>query len=359
MGPFDSTYRFPYWIDRISSGGTVLAPGEPLAPLQFIDARDLANWIEKLVTQKSFGIFNAVGPEEKNLTLGDFLEQCVATLNAKAKLEWVSEEFLKERDIQYWSVLPLWLPKIQDGMLKIDSTKARRMGLTYRPIETTIVDTWNWLGGAPQPHLKKLTFSLKQEEEALTAWKDLQDRLIKLNQENVAVVSYKNEWISDFLKEKEFLISILPPHIVRRIEHIGSTAVPGLSAKPIIDMQVEVSSFAQTKKEIIPLLAEQGYEYYWRPTIGNEPPYYYWFIKRNTEGVRTHHIHMVEADSLLWERLYFRDYLCEFPEEAARYEALKTNLSKSNTNDRTGYTVGKSEYVKAVTAKAKAYYQKK
>jgi GrpB-like predicted nucleotidyltransferase (UPF0157 family) len=65
---------------------------------------------------------------------------------------------------------------------------------------------------------------------------------------------------------------------------------------------------------------------------------------------------MVEANSELWERLYFRDFLREFPDEAARYEELKRSLAKKHPNDRVAYTNGKAAYVKAITEKAKSYY---
>jgi GrpB-like predicted nucleotidyltransferase (UPF0157 family) len=131
-----------------------------------------------------------------------------------------------------------------------------------------------------------------------------------------------------------------------------------LSAKPIIDILVEVSSLEDTKKQIVPILDAEGYEYFWRPAFGNDgPPYYTWFIKRNSEGKRTHHIHMVEEDSELWDRLYFRDYLRQFPTEAKRYDELKRKLSEEYSNDRVKYTEEKSDFILSVTKKAKEYYE--
>jgi GrpB-like predicted nucleotidyltransferase (UPF0157 family) len=126
-----------------------------------------------------------------------------------------------------------------------------------------------------------------------------------------------------------------------------------LAAKPIVDILVEVSSLQETKEIIVPLLESEGYEYFWRTDVS--PPYA-WFIKRDSGGKRTHHIHMVEADSKLWERLYFRDYLREFAEEGRRYEELKRHLAEKYPNDRVGYTEGKSGFVVEVTEKAKRYY---
>jgi GrpB-like predicted nucleotidyltransferase (UPF0157 family) len=188
-------------------------------------------------------------------------------------------------------------------------------------------------------------------EEGLTA------RIEMLVQEEIAIVAYDPGWPGLFEKEAAFLRARLPSTLVKRIEHFGSTAVPGLSSKPVIDILVEVSSLDETKKRIVPILKAEGYEYFWRPAIGDRPPYYAWFIRRNPEGRRTHHIHMVEPDSELWDRLYFRDYLREFPIEAGHYTELKLSLSGKHPNDRVKYTEEKSSYILSVTRKAKEYYK--
>jgi GrpB-like predicted nucleotidyltransferase (UPF0157 family) len=186
----------------------------------------------------------------------------------------------------------------------------------------------------------------------------LKQKIEKLIKEEIKIVDYNPAWIRLFEKEKTFLEEISPSELIVRIEHFGSTAVSGLSAKPIIDILVEVKSLEETKKQIVPILESEGYEYIWRPTIGNCPPYYAWFIKRNSEGIRSHHIHMVEADSELWNRLFFRDYLRDFPAEAKRYDTLKRSLAKRYAHDRVQYTKEKSEYIQAVTEKAMHHYQK-
>jgi GrpB-like predicted nucleotidyltransferase (UPF0157 family) len=148
--------------------------------------------------------------------------------------------------------------------------------------------------------------------------------------------------------------------MIRRIEHFGSTAIPGLAAKPIVDVLVEVSSLEETKARIAPDLEAQGYDYFWRATHGEDgPPFYAWFIKRNSAGVRTHHIHMVESDFEHWDRLLFRDYLIADPETAKEYEALKLALARDYPNDRVAYTEGKTEFVARVTQIAKEYYRSK
>lgn len=186
-----------------------------------------------------------------------------------------------------------------------------------------------------------------------------QKRIKELIREEISIVTYNPRWPQMFQQEKKQLQQLLPVELIRRIEHFGSTAVSHLSAKPIIDMLVEVRNLEETKKQIVPILKKQGYEYFWRPSIGNKPPYYAWFIKRNKKGRRTHHIHMVEQDSILWDRLYFRDYLNDFPAEAKRYDTLKKTLSKQYPKDRISYTKGKTKYIENITRKAKTYYTKK
>jgi len=186
----------------------------------------------------------------------------------------------------------------------------------------------------------------------------LKQKIQQLVREEIEIVSCNPSWPRLFEKEKTFLQDTLPDDLLGRIEHFGSTAVPGLSAKPIIDILVEVTSLEETKKCVVPILELEGYEYLWRPTIGNQPPYYAWFIKRNSKGARSHHIHMVESDSELWKRLFFRDYLIDFPAEAKRYDTLKKTLAKRYSHDRIEYTKQKSAYIQKITDKAMKHYKK-
>ena len=142
--------------------------------------------------------------------------------------------------------------------------------------------------------------------------------------EEVGVVAYDPRWPAMFERERRHLQSCLHAELVKRIEHFGSTAVPGLPAKPIVDILVEVRSLDETKQRIAPILEEQGYDYLWRPSFGDDtPPFYAWFIKRDRQGKRSHHIHMIEDHFDHWDRLLFRDYLIEFPRIAQDYLFLK------------------------------------
>jgi len=184
-----------------------------------------------------------------------------------------------------------------------------------------------------------------------------QEKIQRVTQEDVEVEAYNPRWPGLFSEEKEHLLACLPAELIRRIEHFGSTAVPGLAAKPIIDMLVEVTSLDDTRERIVPILEGQGYDYFWRPTWGDDtPPFYAWFIKRDGSGLRTHHIHMVERGFEHWERLLFRDYLIKHPAVAQEYQRLKMELARDYPNDRVAYTKGKTEFVVQVTKEAKRFY---
>jgi GrpB-like predicted nucleotidyltransferase (UPF0157 family) len=187
----------------------------------------------------------------------------------------------------------------------------------------------------------------------------LKEKVARLVREEVAIAPYDPRWVDAFREEKAHLLACLPRELIGRIEHFGSTAVPGLAAKPIVDLLVEVTDLAAARERIAPLLEAQGYEYLWRPTHGDDgPPFYAWFIKRSPRtGVRTHHIHMVERDFEHWDALLFRDYLIERPAVAREYETLKRRLAAASPTDRAAYTQGKSEFVVRVTEEAKRRFR--
>jgi len=186
----------------------------------------------------------------------------------------------------------------------------------------------------------------------------LEEKITRAAQEEITIADYNPDWQTQFEKEKQHLANCLPATLIRRIEHFGSTAVPGLCAKPIIDILVEVESLEETKKIIAPILELQGYDYFWRPLLDDyKPPFYAWFIKRNAAGIRTHHIHMVEKDSELWERLYFRDFLRLNPDTAKEYAELKLRLLRLHQNNRIAYTKEKTDFITAITQRAKIYFQ--
>jgi GrpB-like predicted nucleotidyltransferase (UPF0157 family) len=187
----------------------------------------------------------------------------------------------------------------------------------------------------------------------------IEEKVARVLKEKIEVVPYNPRWPLMFEQERLHLLSCLPKLLVKRIEHFGSTAIPGMSAKPIVDIMVEVTSLDETRKQIAPILESQGYDYFWRPSWGDDtPPFYAWFIKRDGNGNRTHHIHMVESDFEHWERLLFRDYLIEKPDIAREYSELKEKLSMTHHDDRIAYTQAKTEFINTMTEIAKRHYKK-
>src|SRR5262249_27111889 len=126
----------------------------------------------------------------------------------------------------------------------------------------------------------------------------LQERVQRVLKEEVAIAPYDARWTEHFRQEEQHLRTVLPRELVGRIEHYGSTAVTGLAAKPIVDMLIEVTDLEATRARIVPVLECEGYDYFWRPTFGdNVPPWYAWFIKRSQRGgARTHHLHTITRE---------------------------------------------------------------
>lgn len=182
----------------------------------------------------------------------------------------------------------------------------------------------------------------------------LEEKIARVVREEVAIVPYDPRWPVLFEQERLHLQACLPAGLIRRIEHFGSTAVPGLCAKPVVDLLIEVANLEQTRQQIVPVLEAQGYDYFWRPfSEDGMPPFYAWFIKRDREGKRTHHLHMVESWFELWDALLFRDYLIGHPESAREYGILKLELAAAHRDDRVEYTRAKSGFIRRVTGIAK------
>lgn len=170
VGPRDETDRFTYWPVRIDRGGEVLAPGLPNDPVQFIDARDLAEWTIRMVENREAGIYNATGPA-KPLTIGGMLEQVKAALNPRAKLTWISEDFLKQQKVEAWSDMPVWTG-VESGLARAKIDRALAKGLAFRSLGETARQTLAWFKSLPQDRQSKLRAGLTPEREAevLATW---------------------------------------------------------------------------------------------------------------------------------------------------------------------------------------------
>jgi nucleoside-diphosphate-sugar epimerase len=170
VGPRDETDRFTYWPVRIDRGGEVLAPGNPNDPVQFIDARDLAEWTIRMAENHESGIYNATGPA-KPLGIGGMLDGIKEAEKSNAKFTWVNEEFLTQQKVEPWSDMPVWTGK-ESGLARTNISRALAKDLTFRPLADTARDTLAWFKSLPQDRQSKLRAGLTPEREAevLSAW---------------------------------------------------------------------------------------------------------------------------------------------------------------------------------------------
>jgi GrpB-like predicted nucleotidyltransferase (UPF0157 family) len=179
-------------------------------------------------------------------------------------------------------------------------------------------------------------------------------RIAELDREPITIVPYDDRWPLLFAAEQARLGTSLPPGLCSRIDHIGSTAVPGCPAKPVVDIQVAVTSLERVRREAVPIMDQLGYEFIWRPTMGERVPHYAWFIRRDGHGRRLFHVHMVEPDEATADRLLFRDHLRAHPQSVAVYNALKQRLALEHPTDRAAYTRSKSAFINDVLQRARA-----
>jgi GrpB-like predicted nucleotidyltransferase (UPF0157 family) len=164
----------------------------------------------------------------------------------------------------------------------------------------------------------------------------------------VELVAYDPGWPLQFAEEEGAIRRVLGSFVAGPIEHVGSTAISGVDAKPIIDIMIGVHDLA-TSRGIVPLLAQIGYLYF--PYRADEM---HWFCKPSP-AFRTHHVHAVPVGSRLWkDRLAFRDYLRRDGETAAAYVQLKRQLAASHRHDREAYTGGKGPFIAGVLERAHA-----
>jgi GrpB-like predicted nucleotidyltransferase (UPF0157 family) len=164
----------------------------------------------------------------------------------------------------------------------------------------------------------------------------------------IEVVPHNREWRNEFENESK-RITLALEQIVVGIHHIGSTAIPNIYAKPIIDILVEVNDIAQMDRQSISMEA-LGYEAMGEFGI----PGRRYFRKDNEVGIRTHHVHIYEIGSPEVDRhLAFRDYAIAHPEQAQKYSELKRELVKKlHLFDIEGYMDGKDEFVKEMEKRA-------
>jgi GrpB-like predicted nucleotidyltransferase (UPF0157 family) len=167
--------------------------------------------------------------------------------------------------------------------------------------------------------------------------------------DEVEIVDYDPRWPLLFNDEARRLRAVLDPSLIVGLEHFGSTAISGLSAKPIIDILIAVRSLAAAQAAFVEALRNLD-DVYWADNpkkdrilfVKGMPPF---------GSERSHHVHVTEPDGEMWRRLAFRDYLRAHPEEAETYAQLKRRLAAEHQTDREAYTDAKSTYVDRVMRK--------
>lgn len=154
VGPHDPTGRFTYWAHRLDRGGEILAPGPPEHRAQFIDVRDLAEWLVLCVERRVTGVFNATN---EGIAWADLL--------AGADVTWVSSEHLTEHEVGEWMELPLWIgDPAWAGMHRTDVSRAVNAGLRFRPGAETLA------GAREAPAVEGVGLTPEREAELLAAW---------------------------------------------------------------------------------------------------------------------------------------------------------------------------------------------
>ena len=148
VGPGDPTDRFTYWPVRASRGGEVLAPGTPGDPVEWIDVRDLAAWLVKLVEDGTSGTFNAIGPDRPG-QWGAVLDACVAPSKGAATLTWIPSDWLEKNGQGGEDGFPIWAPPTGEfaGFHTWSNARALKAGLTFRPVADTVAATLAWYPG--------------------------------------------------------------------------------------------------------------------------------------------------------------------------------------------------------------------
>lgn len=183
VGPFDPSGRFTWWVRRAQRGEELLAPGDPAAPVQFIDARDLAAWMllqaergsgdsgEGGDSSDAGGTLNLTGPTAP-LTMGGFIAALGDTLApAGTKTTWVDDAFLQAHEVAPWTQLPVHLPPAQAGLHRVDIARACAAGLVCRPLADTLRDTAAWAADVPGHGLVDgFGLPAEREQALLAAW---------------------------------------------------------------------------------------------------------------------------------------------------------------------------------------------
>ncbi len=172
-GPGDRTDRFTFWYHRVDEGGEVLAPGAPDDPIQYVDVRDLVDFVVRMAEEGITGIYNVEAPASP-LTTAGFLHGLRATTGNPVSFTWVDWDFLEAHELRGGQEIAAWRPPTGDNLNygRIDNSRAIEAGMTFRPLAVTAMDTLDWwkeTGGAGEGQLRS-GYSREKEAEVLAAW---------------------------------------------------------------------------------------------------------------------------------------------------------------------------------------------
>lgn len=173
VGPHDPTDRFTWWPWRAAKSGSFVAPGRHDRRVQFVDVRDVADWVLAMLERSRRGAFQVTGPREAT-TLGDLIDACCVATRTSAAPEWIPDDFLLEQGIRPWVEMPLWLPERDPGYRGFMSASIERAvseGLAFRPLPETVADTLAWARTRPGDHAWKAGIREDREAAMLEAWK--------------------------------------------------------------------------------------------------------------------------------------------------------------------------------------------
>jgi len=167
VGPGDLTDRFTYWPVRIERGGEVLAPGDGTDPVQIIDARDLSEWMIRLIEQRAGGTYNALGPQTPR-SFAELIHGIKAVTTSEARFTWVDTDFLRAHDVQPYREMPVWMPARdgREGFGRFDISREVALGLTFRPLAVTARDTLDYYHAQPAERQERLRAGITAEREA-------------------------------------------------------------------------------------------------------------------------------------------------------------------------------------------------
>lgn len=173
-GPGDNTDRFTFWYDRVDRGGEVMAPGDPSDPIQYVDVRDLADFVVKMAEEGIRGVYNVTGPAAP-LSTAEFLYGLRATTGNPTRFTWVPWEFLETQGIRGGAQIAAWRAPTGANLNygRVSNARAQAAGMTFRPLAATAMDTLAWYrervasGG---PALRS-GYSAEREAEVLAAWR--------------------------------------------------------------------------------------------------------------------------------------------------------------------------------------------